>query len=208
MIGKLTGIVEEISSENILLSVGGVGYLVYCTTPTLHTLTSQQGVQSLFIEMVVREDSLTLYGFLNSLEKEWFKLLQTVQGVGARVALGILSTFSPFALYTFLIQEDKKSLSTCDGVGPKLAMRLVTELKETLLKKPKFSQEFSLDSSVLSSSIEVSSSPIDQDVLLALEHLGYKRNDALTALSQVRTQTSSSSVEELLKKTLAHLSPS
>lgn len=208
MIGKLTGVVEEVSAENILLSVGGVGYLVYCTAPTLQTLTSQQGIQSLFIEMIVREDSLTLYGFLTSLEKEWFKLLQTVQGVGARVALGILSAFSPFTLYTLLVQEDKKSLSTCDGIGPKLAMRLITELKEVLLKKPKFSQEFSLESHGLSSSIKVSSSPLDQDVLLALEHLGYKRSDALTALAQVRSQTSSSSLEELLKKTLTHLSPS
>lgn len=215
MIGKLTGTIEDIYSDHLLLSTGGVGYLIYCTAPTLHVLSSEHTSQSLFIEMIVREESLTLYGFLTALEKEWFKLLQTVQGVGARVALGLLSAFSPFTLYTLLIQEDKKSLSTCEGIGPKLAIRLVTELKEKLLKNPRFSNENVPSSASMQNIITPSpsslsptqnSSSIDQDVLLALEHLGYKRGNALDALSKVRIHSSSDSLEEVLKKTLAHLS--
>jgi Holliday junction DNA helicase RuvA len=129
MIGKLTGIVDSLSEDGVILDVNGVGYLVQCPSSTLSRL-SVGAHASLMIEMKVSEDAIRLYGFVSGEEREWFRLLQTVQSVGAKVALAILSTLSPRDLQRALALGDKAMIGRAPGVGPKLALRLTTELKD------------------------------------------------------------------------------
>jgi Holliday junction DNA helicase RuvA len=129
MIGKLTGIVDSIAGDAVILDVGGVGYLVQCPSTTLSRLAAGAHV-SLMIEMKVSEDAIRLYGFASAEEREWFRLLQTVQNVGSKVALSVLSTLSPRELQRALALSDKAMIGRAPGVGPKLALRIATELKD------------------------------------------------------------------------------
>ena len=129
MIGKLTGIVDSIAEDAVILDVGGVGYLVQCPSSTLSRLAAGAHA-SLMIEMKVSDDAIKLYGFAGTEEREWFRLLQTVQNVGARVALSVLSTLSPRDLGRALALSDKAMIGRAPGVGPKLALRIATELKD------------------------------------------------------------------------------
>ncbi|HEY2837005.1 MAG TPA: Holliday junction branch migration protein RuvA [Rhizomicrobium sp.] len=129
MIGKLTGTVDSIIDDAVILDVGGVGYLVHCPASTLSRL-SPGAHASLMIEMKVSEDAIRLYGFASAEEREWFRLLQTVQNVGARVALSVLSTLSARDLQRALALSDKAMIGRAPGVGPKLALRITTELKD------------------------------------------------------------------------------
>ena len=129
MIGKLTGIVESISEDGVVLDVNGVGYLVQCPASTLSRLAVGAHA-SLLIEMKVSDDAIRLYGFAAAEEREWFRLLQTVQSVGAKVALSVLSTLSPRDLQRALALGDKAMIGRAPGVGPKLALRITTELKD------------------------------------------------------------------------------
>jgi holliday junction DNA helicase RuvA len=129
MIGKLGGIVDSVGEDGVILDVNGVGYLVQCPSSTLSRLTAGAHV-SLMIEMKVSEDAIRLYGFASGEEREWFRLLQTVQSVGAKVALSVLSTLSPRELQRALALSDKAMIGRTPGVGPKLALRITTELKD------------------------------------------------------------------------------
>ena len=129
MIGKLTGIVDSIVEDAVILDVGGVGYLVQCPATTLSRLAAGAHA-SLMIEMKVSDDAIRLYGFGSGEEREWFRLLQTVQNVGAKVALSVLSTLSPRDLQRALALSDKAMIGRAPGVGPKLALRIATELKD------------------------------------------------------------------------------
>ena len=129
MIGKLSGLVDSIAEDGVILDVGGVGYLVHCPSSTLSRL-SVGAHASLMIEMTVSEDAIRLYGFASAEEREWFRLLQTVQSVGAKVALSVLSTLSPRELQRALALSDKAMIGRASGVGPKLALRIATELKD------------------------------------------------------------------------------
>ncbi len=129
MIGKLTGIVDSITEDAVILDVGGVGYLVHCPATTLSRLAAGAHV-SLMIEMKVSDDAIRLYGFASAEEREWFRLLQTVQNVGSKVALSVLSTLSPRELQRALALSDKAMIGRAPGVGPKLALRIATELKD------------------------------------------------------------------------------
>ena len=129
MIGKLTGVVDTITEDMVILDVNGVGYLVQCPASTLSRLAVGAHA-SLLIEMKVSDDAIRLYGFAAAEEREWFRLLQTVQSVGAKVALSVLSTLSPRDLQRALALGDKAMVGRAPGVGPKLALRLVTELKD------------------------------------------------------------------------------
>ena len=129
MIGKLSGIVDSVSEDGVILDVNGVGYLVHCPSSTLSRLSAGAHA-SLMIEMKVSEDAIRLYGFASAEEREWFRLLQTVQSVGARVALSVLSTLSPRELQRALALSDKAMIGRASGVGPKLALRITTELKD------------------------------------------------------------------------------
>ena len=128
MIAKLRGIVDGLGEDYAVIDVGGIGYLVFASNRTLSKLTRGTEV-SLWIETVVREDSISLYGFFHPLEKEWFLTLTKVQGVGAKVCLSILSVLSPSQLAQAVAAQDKGSFARANGVGPKLAARIVSELK-------------------------------------------------------------------------------
>lgn len=129
MIGKLTGIVDSIAPDHAIIDVNGVGYMVHCPSSTLGRLSPAATV-SLAIETKVSEEAIRLYGFLAAQERDWFRLLQTVQGVGARVALSILSTLKTAEIERAIVLGDKAVLGRAQGVGPKLAARLAAELKD------------------------------------------------------------------------------
>ena len=135
MIAKLRGLIDTIGDDYAIVDVNGVGYLVFASAKTLGKLI--RGKQyCLLIETVVREDSITLFGFVDAWEKEWFLTLTKVQGVGAKVCLSILSVLSPAQLSQAVAAQDKNSFTRASGVGPKLAARLVTELKDKIVTVP------------------------------------------------------------------------
>ena len=135
MIGKLNGIIDEIGEDHCVVDVHGVGYVAYCSVRTLAACPAPARRSTLFIETYVREDMIRLFGFATTLEREWFRLLQSVQGVGAKVALAILSTLTPPDLANAIALQDIAMVSRAPGVGKKVAERIVTELKN---KAPAF----------------------------------------------------------------------
>ena len=137
MIGKLKGMVDSYGEDFVILDVGGVGYLVHCSTRTLQELPRAGEPATLSIETYVREDQIRLFGFSTDVEREWFRLLQTVQGVGARIALAVLGTLKPADLASAIALRDKAMVARTPGVGPKVAERIVTELKD---KAPAYTQ--------------------------------------------------------------------
>jgi Holliday junction DNA helicase RuvA len=130
MIGKLKGVIDSYGGDNVILDVNGVGYLVHCSARTLQELPPAGQVATLSIETYVREDQIRLFGFMTDVEREWFRLLQTVQGVGAKVALAVLGTLKPADLASAIAMRDKAMVARTPGVGPKVAERIVTELKD------------------------------------------------------------------------------
>ncbi|UJQ94053.1 Holliday junction branch migration protein RuvA [Mariluticola halotolerans] len=129
MIGKLKGIVDSFGDDFVLLDVGGVCYEAFCSSRSLAALPKPGEAATLFVEMIVREDMIRLYGFSGQAEKSWFRTLTGVQGVGARVALAILSVLTSSELASAIALQDKTAIGRANGVGPKLAQRIVTELK-------------------------------------------------------------------------------
>ena len=175
MIAKLTGRVEGIDDGRCIVDVHGVGYLVHASTRTLSALpVGQTGV--LLIETSVREDAIVLYGFFESAERDWFRLLTTVQGVGAKVALGILSALSPRDLIAAIQAGDRGSLTRAPGVGPKLAVRLLTELREKAGAMP--------TGIGFSPVLPAPVGGVAADAISALVNLGYRRAEAQMAVTQ------------------------
>ena len=180
MIGKLKGIVDSYGEDFIILDVNGVGYLVHCSARTLQELPATGQGATLSIETYVREDQLRLFGFMSDVEREWFRLLQTVQGVGAKVALSVLGTLKPADLATAITMRDKAMVARAPGVGPKVAERIVTELKD---KAPAYA---GLDPAVvrLSGAVEEKRAPQPiSDAVSALVNLGYGRPQAASAVA-------------------------
>jgi Holliday junction DNA helicase RuvA len=180
MIGKLTGIIDSYGEDFIILDVNGVGYLVHCSTRTLQALPAAGQAAMLAIETHVREDQLRLFGFISDGEREWFRLLQTVQGVGAKVALSVLGTLSAVDLATAVAMRDKAMVARAPGVGPKVAERIVTELKD---KAPAFA---GLDPAVvrLSGAVDEKRAPQPvADAVSALVNLGYGQPQAASAIA-------------------------
>jgi Holliday junction DNA helicase RuvA len=130
MIAKLAGSVDSVGPDGAVIDVGGVGYLAFCSSRTLGRLPPPGGPARLLIETHVREDHIHLYGFIDAAERDWFRLLTTVQGVGARLALAILSAVTPEALLLAIVAQDKAVLAQADGVGPRLAARIANELRD------------------------------------------------------------------------------
>jgi Holliday junction DNA helicase RuvA len=175
MIGRLRGVVDAIEDQRCLIDVGGVGYLVFCSTRTLAALPNPPGIATLLIETQVREDAISLYGFAASAERDWFRLLTTVQGVGAKVALGMLSALSPDQLIAAIATGDRAALTRAPGVGPKLAVRLVSELRERVGAMPS------------GGALPVTAPPAAgafADALSALTNLGYRRPEAEASLAR------------------------
>jgi holliday junction DNA helicase RuvA len=132
MIAKLTGVVDQIGSEAVVIDVNGVGYLAFCSTRTISRVPPPGSPARLLIETHVREDHIHLYGFADAAERDWFRQLTTVQGVGARLALAILSAVAPDHLALAIVAQDKAALTRADGVGPRLAARIVNELRDKI----------------------------------------------------------------------------
>ncbi len=203
MIGKLSGRIDSVSGSHVILDVNGVGYVVACSARTLRNIGAVGEAASLRIETHVREDAINLFGFADTVEQDWFRLLTTVQGVGAKVALAILGTVSPEQLAQAIAAQDKAAMTQADGVGPKLALRLVTELKD---KIPAF-----MTSAVrLSSGSETSSAALPPslagDALSALINLGYRRAEAYAAVATVNQRNPAAKLDELIRLSLAELS--
>lgn len=180
MIGKLKGVIDAYGEDFVILDVHGVGYVVHCSSRTLQKLPPVGEAAVLSIETHVREDMIRLFGFRSDAEREWFRLLQSVQGVGAKVALGILSVLEPGQLATAIATNDKASISRGPGVGPKLAARIAAELKD---KAPAFTP---IDPALarLSDAVEDRSAPQPvSDAVSALVNLGYPQPQASAAIA-------------------------
>ena len=180
MIGKLKGLIDSYGEDYVILDVGGVGYQVQCGARTLQALPAPGEAAVLSIETYVREDQIRLFGFRSDVEREWFRLLQTVQGVGARVALSVLGTLSPADLASAIALRDKATVARSPGVGPKVAERIVTELKD---KAPALAD---VDPAVvrLSGALDDPRAPQPaRDAISALVNLGYGPPQAAAAIA-------------------------
>ena len=177
MIGRLTGRIDSVAEDHVLIDVGGVGYLVHCPSSTLSNLAAGASA-SLMTEMRLTDETIRLYGFSSPEEREWFRLLQTVQNVGARVALNVLSALSPRELERALALSDKAAIGRAQGVGPKLALRIVTELKD---KAPSMMlRGYAEDRGTLAAP-----HGSEADAVAALVKLGYSQATAAEAVARV-----------------------
>ncbi|UIJ70831.1 Holliday junction branch migration protein RuvA [Aurantimonas sp. HBX-1] len=181
MIGKLKGTLDEIAEDHVVVDVHGVGYVAFCGARTLASLGGVGEAVVLFIETYVREDMIRLYGFASETERGWFRLLQNVQGVGAKVALAVLGTLSTGDLANAVALQDKAMVARAPGVGPKVAARIVAELRD---KAPAFSGAADAESFALKRGLGdgVAPGPI-ADAVSALVNLGYPRDQAASAVA-------------------------
>ena len=204
MIGKLKGIIDSYGEDFVILDVNGVGYQVHCSPRTLQELPAAGAPVTLAIETHVREDQIRLFGFLLDGEREWFRLLQTVQGVGAKVALSVLGTLKPADLASAIALRDKAMVARAPGVGPKVAERIVTELKD---KAPAHAQ---LDPAVvrLSGALDGRRAPQPvSDAVSALVNLGYGQPQAAAAIaSAARSAGEHAETTQLIRLGLKELS--
>lgn len=185
MIGKLKGIIDEIGDDHIILDVHGVGYVVFLSNRTLATLGSVGEAVTLFIETHVREDFIRLYGFTTKLDQEWFKILQNVQGVGAKVALAVIATLSAGELANAIALRDVAMISRAPGVGKKVAERMITELQG---KAPAFSTISNENFGMLEDIGSANAPSSVADAVSALSNLGYSREQAANAIASALKQ--------------------
>jgi Holliday junction DNA helicase RuvA len=180
MIGKLKGVIDSYGEDFVILDVQGVGYVVHCSARTLQKLPPVGEAGVLSIETYVREDMIRLYGFRSDIEREWFRLLQSVQGVGAKVALGILTVLEPAQIATAIATADKASIGRAPGVGPKLAARICAELKD----KSPASTPFDPALAQIGGADDREAMPTPaQDAISALVNLGYPQMQASSAIA-------------------------
>lgn len=205
MIGKLSGIVDSVHENTLILDVGGVGYVVQASRRTLSAIGHKAQPASLLIDTHVREDAITLVGFADAREQSWFRLLNSVQGVGIKAGLAILSACPPEKISVIIASQDKAALQQAEGVGPKLATRILTELKDraanmdnTPSAKPQKYQE------VIGI---VSHETIDADAVSALVNLGYGRAEAYTAVLNARAKSNDNNdLQSIIRISLKELS--
>ncbi len=196
MIGRLTGIVELGGDGALLVDVAGVGYLVHASARSAARLSTGERA-SLLVETHVREDAIALYGFVEAGERDWFRRLTEVQGVGARVALALLSALAPDELLTAIAAEDRRALTRADGVGPRLAARIVNELKD---KIDPVGDAFPAAGGADGAG--------GDDLLSALVNLGYGRSEALVAAAAARQRLGpDAAFDDLLRAGLRELAP-
>ncbi|WP_439560729.1 Holliday junction branch migration protein RuvA [Roseinatronobacter sp.] len=220
MIGKLTGVVDMRGPDHVLLDVRGVGYVVYVSDRTLAGLPGRGEVAALYTDLVVREDLLQLYGFPTLLEKEWHRVLTSVQGVGAKASLAILGALGPEGVARAIALGDSNALRKAPGVGPKLALRIANELKD---KAP------ALMSVVETAQAPATAAPADEDVVVsaavpaaipaaprssatadamsALANLGYGPSDAARAVAEAQAATPDADPAALIRAALRLLAP-
>jgi len=200
MIAKLTGKLDSVGRDHAVVDVGGVGYLLRCSARTLAALPAPGGAVSLAVETLVREDAIELVGFPGAAERDWFRLLMTVQGVGAKVALALLSALPPDDLARAIALGDRAQLTRAEGVGPKLASRLANELKEKVAG-------MDLPASVAAAAAAVPVAGAGAEALSALLNLGYRRAEAIAALEGAQRRLGGeATVENLIRAGLRELS--
>jgi len=200
VIASLKGVLDAVAEESAIVDVGGVGYLVFCSGRTLSQLPQPGEAVRFVVETHVREDHIHLFGFAESGERDWFRLLTTVQGVGAKVGLAILSALGPEELVQAVVAQDKAAVSRANGVGPKLAGRIVLELKEKV-------------SGLAPAAFEISAGPSaavggsSEDAVSALVNLGFQRTDAFGAVARAGQKLGEGAeVDTLIRAGLQELS--
>ncbi len=200
MIGKLRGIVDSHGTDHVILDVNGVGYVVFCSPRTLRALPAPGGPASLSVDTQMREDMIRLYGFSGDAERDWFRLLQGVQGVGSKVALAILGTLPPDELALALARGDKAAVARSPGVGPKLAARIAAELKD---KGPALG---TLTPEGLGGETATTLPGGADDAVAALVNLGYARAAAVAAIADaVKTLGADAATAALIRHGLKRL---
>lgn len=198
MIAKLWGRLDQILDDGVVVDVQGVGYHAYCSGRTLGALPAAGSTVELYVETHVREDHIHLFGFVDEAEREWFKLLQTVQGVGARVALALLAVVGPGDMAQVIAAQDKAALTQASGVGGKLAARIVSELKGAV---------GAMDLGPVAAIAE-GGGGATCDAVSALINLGYGRGDVVGAVATVsRDLGGDAALEDLIRAGLRELAP-
>lgn len=195
MIGKLSGVVDSVLEDHAIIDVNGVGYLVQCPSSTLSRLAVGAPV-SLMIETKVSEDAIRLYGFMAAEEREWFRLLQSVQNVGARVALNVLSALTARDLQRAIALADKAAIGRAQGVGPKLALRIVTELKD---KAPSMMLRGGGDGAI---AVALAPRGPEADAVSALVKLGYSQGQAAEAIARAARDLGEAPADALIRDAL------
>ncbi|MDT8332662.1 Holliday junction branch migration protein RuvA [Roseomonas gilardii] len=200
MIGKLRGVLDSVHEGGCILDVNGVGYVVAASSRAVAALPPPPAQGTLWIETVVREDAITLYGFADAAERDWYRMLTAIQGVGPKVALALLSTLSPADLAAALMAGDRGALGRAPGVGPKLAARLVAELRDRVGAMPTGSFSVTIPPPVPAGAAE--------ETVSALLNLGWKRAEAAAAVNRVRGRLGDGAgLSELIRESLKELAP-
>jgi len=198
VIARLRGRVAAYEEGRVVVDVGGVGYLVHCSARTLGRLPPPGEPLELLIETVMREDELSLYGFLEAGERQWFRSLRAIQGVGARIALSLLSALSIEELAAAIAAQDRSRLARASGVGPRLAGRIIAELRDRLERLPAAAAAAPAGGEAVASEVE--------DAVSALVHLGYGRSEAYTAVVRARQRAGEEAgVDRLVREALREL---
>jgi len=199
MIAQLTGRIDQVEADRCIVDVNGVGYLVQASTRTLAALPPAPAVTRLLIETLVREDAILLFGFADAAERDWFRLLTTVQGVGAKVALNILSALSPRDLVAVIAAGDRAGLTRAPGVGAKLAIRLLSELRDKVGAMPVTASP--------TGAVFAPPPSIESDAVSAMLNLGYRRPEAQAAVARVLEATPDMPLDRLIREALKELAP-
>ncbi len=221
MIGRLRGRVDYKAHDHFLLDVSGVGYLIFCSERTLSELPGNGEFTTIYTDLLVREDLLQIFGFLSQVEKEWYRLLMSVQGVGAKASLAILSALGEDGVSRAIALGDWTSVKSAKGIGPKTAQRVINELKDkaahvmSLVPHKVGNQEEKVsDADIIeriddnpSINLAISNNSAQADALSALQNLGYTPSDAAAAVAKILNQSSDLSTEELIRSSLKMLSP-
>ena len=221
MIGRLRGRVDYKAHDHFLLDVSGVGYLIFCSERTLSEIPGNGEFTTIYTDLLVREDLLQIFGFLSQVEKEWYRLLMSVQGVGAKASIAILSALGEDGVSRAIALGDWTSVKSAKGIGPKTAQRVVNELKDkaahvmSLVPHKVGNQEEKVsDADIIeriddnpSINLAISNNSAQADALSALQNLGYTPSDAAAAVAKILNQSSDLSTEELIRSSLKMLSP-
>lgn len=199
MISHLKGTVEKVLDNALIIDVNGIGYKVICSSRTINAAGNASGIVYILTDLVVREDAWTLYGFISESERFWFDKLTSVQGVGGRVAMAILSVLSDDDIYNAFLSTDKDMFTRADGVGQKLASRIISELKEKVVGKT------DVASFVPTVQTNVTVSKVANDVISALVNLGYQKSDIYRIMSLMKI-TDDMEFDVLLRQVLNKIS--
>ena len=221
MIGRLHGRVDYKTQDHFLLDVNGVGYLIFCSERTLAEIPVDGEFATIYTDLLVREDLMQLFGFLSQVEKEWYRLLMSVQGVGAKASLAILSALGEDGVSRSIALGDWTSIKSAKGIGPKTAQRVVNELKDkaahvmSIVPNEIGERENKIDEGEVVERIDdnppinlaASNKTAQADALSALQNLGYSPSDSAAAVAKILHESSDLSTEELIRNSLKMLSP-